>query len=300
MEHTPPFFLADDVGVMVGRSVPSDDVDVAKAWELTRPDDDAAWARAAAAIHDALPVGVRRVNPLLVDDWAAVVHKSAGEGPAAFLCSAPTGVQVDPGALVAELAKHAAPWIVEVKKWETAPAAAWSWQVEGLPSRTFVSSNEPPRDPRFVSVVGPAGARTDKLTKSTRRIALLRKDGQLTTEQRLVYGVVLQPEVVDSQNDIYSADEVARAAHLWMESYQNTGYQHQTLVNEGVKPVESYVSPCDFEMGGQQVKAGTWVLVVHVLSDAIWAQIKAGELTGFSIGGYAQRVPAAQIDGQPA
>ena len=32
-------------------------------------------------------------------------------------------------------------------------------------------------------------------------------------------------------------------------------------------------------------------MTVKVFDDAIWAGIKRGELTGFSIGGFAKRVP---------
>ena len=33
------------------------------------------------------------------------------------------------------------------------------------------------------------------------------------------------------------------------------------------------------------------LLAVRILSDALWEQVKSGELTGFSIGGSARRVP---------
>lgn len=296
-----PFFVADEGGVLVGRPVPSNDVEVAKAYELVRPDDDGAWARAAAALADALPVAKRRVNPMIVDGWRDEIAKtaSAPAGDVAILCSVPDGVEYDGAALLDELLKTSHPWIVSLEKSAGRPGVGWHWAIDGLPGRVFVSSFEPPRDARFVSVTGPAGtARVDKVTKRERRIRMLRKADDLG-EQRLVWGIVLEPETVDSQGDIYSADEIARAAHLWMEQFQNTGYMHERLVNEGVRPVESYCAPCDFDLNGQQVKAGTWILCVHVLSDPLWAQVKAGELTGFSIGGYAQRVPAQQVDGQP-
>jgi DNA adenine methylase len=35
------------------------------------------------------------------------------------------------------------------------------------------------------------------------------------------------------------------------------------------------------------------LLGVRVLSDDLWAQVKDGKLTGFSIGGSARRVPEA-------
>ncbi len=120
-----------------------------------------------------------------------------------------------------------------------------------------------------------------------KRIPLLK-----TGEERYVLGVVLEPETVDAQSDIYSAAEVREAAHRFMEEYQNVGLMHRDLVNGKVKILESYVAPAAFELDGTQVRKGTWLLAVRVLDDALWGQIKAGELSGFSIGGSAVRSAA--------
>jgi hypothetical protein len=58
-----------------------------------------------------------------------------------------------------------------------------------------------------------------------RRILLLK-----TTEERYVLGVVLEPESVDAQKDIYSAAEVREAAHRFMEEYRNLGFMHRELL----------------------------------------------------------------------
>lgn len=127
-----------------------------------------------------------------------------------------------------------------------------------------------------------------------RDVVFLRKDtAPSATEKRLVYGIVLEPETTDSQGDIYSAEAIEQAAHGFMANYQNIGHQHKALVNDGAEVVESYIAPLDFTLGGQQVKNGTWILVVHIASDTLWEQVKSGELTGFSIGGYAERTPIA-------
>ena len=109
-------------------------------------------------------------------------------------------------------------------------------------------------------------------------------------EERFVLGVVLEPETVDAQQDIYSAAEVRQVAHRFLEEFRGLGLMHQVPVNGQVKIVESYVAPEDLQVGDEVVKAGTWLLGVHVLSDELWAKVKAGELTGFSIGGSARRV----------
>ena len=48
-------------------------------------------------------------------------------------------------------------------------------------------------------------------------------------------GIVLEPEVVDAQDDIYSAAEIREAAHRFMEEYRNIGLVHRGLVNGQVK-----------------------------------------------------------------
>jgi hypothetical protein len=110
-------------------------------------------------------------------------------------------------------------------------------------------------------------------------------------EERTVLGIVLEPDVVDSQDDTYSADEIRDTAHLFMEFYRNIGLQHRALVNRSVKLVESYLAPIDMTIGGQAVRAGTWLMKVRVDDPDLWARVKAGDFTGFSIGGLATKTP---------
>jgi len=58
-----------------------------------------------------------------------------------------------------------------------------------------------------------------------------------------------------------------------------------------VKVLESYLAPTDFAVGDVSVRRGTWMLAVRVLSDELWDRVKGGDLTGFSIGGTARRLP---------
>jgi len=108
-------------------------------------------------------------------------------------------------------------------------------------------------------------------------------------DERFVLGVVLEPEVVDAQGDIYSAEEIRSAAHKFMEDFQGLGLQHRDRVNGDVKILESYLAPDDLVIGGTAMKKGTWLFGVRVLSDELWGMVKDGELTGFSIGGSARR-----------
>jgi DNA adenine methylase len=110
-------------------------------------------------------------------------------------------------------------------------------------------------------------------------------------DERYVLGVVLEPERVDAQGDIYSHEEVRQAAHRFLEEFGGLGLMHQLRVNDHVKVLESYVAPTAFQVGDVTIAKGTWLLAVRVLSDDLWRRVKDGELTGFSIGGSARRVP---------
>ncbi|TQF08513.1 N-6 DNA methylase, partial [Myxococcus llanfairpwllgwyngyllgogerychwyrndrobwllllantysiliogogogochensis] len=112
-------------------------------------------------------------------------------------------------------------------------------------------------------------------------------------DERYVLGVVLEPETVDAQGDLYSAAEIRQAAHRFMEEFGGLGLMHQMRVNGHVKVLESYLAPVDFVLGEVQVRKGTWLLAVRVLSDELWGRVKDGQLTGFSIGGTARRLPEA-------
>jgi len=118
-------------------------------------------------------------------------------------------------------------------------------------------------------------------------------------EQRYVLGIVLVPEEVDSQGDVYSGEEVRQAAHQFMEEYQTVGVMHRDKAAPQVRVVESFCAPVDFAVGENTVKAGTWLLGIHVADDGLWQSVKAGELTGLSIGGSAVRRPVDAPDSAP-
>ncbi len=117
--------------------------------------------------------------------------------------------------------------------------------------------------------------------------------GNDNAEERYVLGIVLKPEEVDLQGDIYSAEEIRRTAHLWLARYRNTDRNHKELINPLLDIVESYLAPVDMLLGEKLVTAGTWLLAVRVSDDTLWKQIKSGELTGFSIRGWSKKTMLA-------
>lgn len=124
-------------------------------------------------------------------------------------------------------------------------------------------------------------------------VRLLIKDD----DKRLVYGIVYEPEVVDTQGDFANADEIEKAAHRFMEYYQEIGEAH-FVTSKDIKIVECYVAPIDFnakeagftQANGEMIRKGSWVLVVKIYNDTVWEAVKSGELTGFSFEGTAREV----------
>ncbi|MEO1338058.1 MAG: XkdF-like putative serine protease domain-containing protein, partial [Myxococcota bacterium] len=110
-------------------------------------------------------------------------------------------------------------------------------------------------------------------------------------DERFVLGVILEPEIVDAQGDIYSAEEVRQAAHRFMEDFGELGLMHQLRLNHQAKIIESYIAPTDLVFPNTTIRKGTWLLAVRIVDDDLWHRVKTGELTGFSIGGSARRMP---------
>lgn len=123
-----------------------------------------------------------------------------------------------------------------------------------------------------------------------KRVRLLK-----SKEERYVLGVVLEPTLElnkpDSQNDVYSAEDVRQAAYNFMENYQTIGIQHTKAAGDKIKILESWIQRDDTVIDGQEVAAGTWLLGVRIVDDDLWEAVKDGSFTGFSIGGIAQRAP---------
>ena len=76
---------------------------------------------------------------------------------------------------------------------------------------------------------------------------------------------------------------------LKIDINKNLGNMHREILDDGSEIVESYLAPVDFEIGGQFIKKGDWLLGC-VWSDEMWNLIKNGERTGLSIGGMAERI----------
>lgn len=110
---------------------------------------------------------------------------------------------------------------------------------------------------------------------------------KLDDEQRLIYGVVLVPDVEDLQGDICSKEDIQEAAHDYLVNSRLIKAQHRAPTDADV--VECYIAPVDIPIGKGIAPAGSWVMVTKVKSQAMWDAVKKGDVTGYSIGGRGTR-----------
>lgn len=104
--------------------------------------------------------------------------------------------------------------------------------------------------------------------------------------QKLVYGVVYEPNVEDAHDDFMTEAEIEKAAHQFLKDSRNIDTQHNFESGSG-EVVESYIAPADIEIGDNVITKGSWVLVTKA-TDEIWDSIQKGEITGYSMAGTAE------------
>ncbi|MCU5146572.1 XkdF-like putative serine protease domain-containing protein [Bacillus sp. FSL L8-0199] len=132
---------------------------------------------------------------------------------------------------------------------------------------------------------------TDKQPNISKQVPILKTE----EEKQLVTGVVYEPDVEDSHGDTMTAEEIEKAAYTFMENYQHIDKQHDEIAGKGTV-VENWIAKSDMTVGEQEVQAGTWLMTVRVDDADTWEEIKKGEVTGFSMGGFGERVEIAKTD----
>jgi uracil-DNA glycosylase len=165
--------------------------------------------------------------------------------------------------------------------------------------------------PALVRKCGDKGELARKLKKIRKRLEELTAPRKVhiakaLAEKQIVYGVVADPYQFDTQQDWIPAWEIEATAHDYIESSRVVGFMHEQKADACV--VESYLwpypTPQDYDAamrnaphsafeasyGADKVHSGAWVLGTKVSDPAVWAAIKAGEITGYSLGGSGVRV----------
>lgn len=159
-------------------------------------------------------------------------------------------------------------------------------------------ANEWVPHPRAVRIWGNSGEVERKMSRLKKSLAegdkhftceLLLKSAE--QEQQIVYGVVMEPNENDTDLNWTNSGEIEKAAHYFMQNFRLIDTNHSRVDITAV-PVESWITQEDTVMGGKLVKAGSWVMGVHVEDQQEWERIKSGEYTGFSIDALARIDPS--------
>lgn len=113
---------------------------------------------------------------------------------------------------------------------------------------------------------------------------------KIFNEERIVLGVVLEPETPDLQNDIFTKEDISNAAHEYMVNSRLIGFRHKEEAID-VFLVESYICREGQYIENDYIKPGSWVVALKIVNDALWAMVLSGEINAFSIGGWGDRTP---------
>ena len=108
-------------------------------------------------------------------------------------------------------------------------------------------------------------------------------------EKGIAYGIVYSPDEEDTQGDAATAAEIEKAAYSFMKNLRlrNVDEQHNQAPDENFV-CESWIVR-DGDPLFKNEKVGSWAVGVKIVKQETKEKIKSGELSGFSMGGFAMR-----------
>jgi hypothetical protein len=109
-------------------------------------------------------------------------------------------------------------------------------------------------------------------------------------ERKVVYGMVYEPNVLDTWGEMMLAADIETMAHRFMRDVVladsiDKGHNEKPT---GCYPIESFIA----RAGDPDYPEGSWVLGVKITDDNTWAEIKRGDLNGFSFQCMVRKLPA--------
>lgn len=144
----------------------------------------------------------------------------------------------------------------------------------------------------FVSLVNKAAnKRRFLITKADGGKANFTTGGKILkadAETHYVTGIVYEPMVEDTDGNYMTAEEITKAAHWYAKNGDKVDIQHSFEPFKNASVVESWIAKADFEIDGQKVKKGSWLMTMEITDDAVWNDIQKGAITGFSMGGVGE------------
>lgn len=142
---------------------------------------------------------------------------------------------------------------------------------------------------QFVSLVDKAAnKRTFLLKKAEDGKATFTTYGRIVkadAENHYVTGIVYEPMEEDSHGNFMTEEEITKAAYWYAKNGDQVDLQHSFEPLDGATVVETWVAKADFDIDGEAIRKGTWLMTMEVTDESVWASIEKGDITGFSMGG---------------
>jgi hypothetical protein len=143
---------------------------------------------------------------------------------------------------------------------------------------------------QFVSLVDKAANKKQFLiTKSEKGRAEFATCGRIVkTDEANHYitGIVYEPLVEDAHGNYMTEAEILKAAYWFAKNGDSVDLQHSFKALDSATVVENWVAKSDFDINGETIKKGTWLIAVEVGDGDVWEAVQKGEITGFSMGGF--------------
>lgn len=104
-----------------------------------------------------------------------------------------------------------------------------------------------------------------------------------------VFGEVYAPDIVDTDGESMSAEDIKKMAHDFIASGKvlslDTNHDHRVC---GAQVVESFIA----RKGDPDFAEGAWVLGVRMEEGPLWEAVKSGEINSFSVDATVLMVPS--------
>lgn len=150
-----------------------------------------------------------------------------------------------------------------------------------LPVAMSIVNADSLTDASAMRVKADTGPRFEKITYVT-----VRKFDKL---KGIVEGLVYEPNVLDSQGEFMTAEDLETLAHrfLSLDLTSAIDTQHSMMAN-GSYPVESFIA----RKGDPDYPEGGWVMAVQ-LTDELAEKVESGEINGFSFAALVKHTDVA-------
>lgn len=108
---------------------------------------------------------------------------------------------------------------------------------------------------------------------------------QETEEETIITGVVLVPNIEDSQGDTFTSEQILKAKNKFDQN-PALDIDHK-IENNRLSIYDSFLAPENYTLDGTPIEPGSWVLSISTSDPTIIKQVRNYILQGLSIEGFA-------------